>query len=318
MTVVDARRAWWLWVNLLAVILAVQIAAGVALVLAGAPTEIVTAHRQQLIGAAQAIPWIMIGTGFVFGVYGRPFRWVWVALAALAVLSALFGFLGYVLPWGQVSYLLAAQGVPVTLSHIALVMPVAVMAILGGALWQMARGAAPMSYWGRYSWIGLGAGLVLAAVLIWAMWASHAPLRELVPAEAASGVARGGTRAGGAVAANPLAVPAHILPAWYLLPFYAVLVAMPGKLMGLVAMFAFCTVWLFVPWLDRGAPHACWQRRGMCWLVPAVAICVVVLGVAGAMQGAAATWTARGAFVAVMALLLVGVPWATRLTRPER
>ncbi|WP_428514917.1 hypothetical protein [Roseovarius sp.] len=318
MTVLDARRAWWLWVNLLAVILAVQIAAGVALVLAGAPAEIVTAHQQRVIGAAQAIPWIMIGVGFVFGVYGRPFRWVWVALAALAVLSALFGFMGYMLPWGQVSYLMAAQGVPVTLNHIALVMPVAVMAILGGTLWQMARGAPPMPYRGRYSWIGLGSALVLAAVLVWAMWASYAPIRALVPAEAASGVATSGTRAGGAVAANPLAVPAHILPEWYLLPFYAVLVAMPGKLMGLVAMFAFCTVWLFVPWLDRGAPRAFWQRRGMRWLVPAVAVCVVVLGVAGAMQGAAAIWTARGAFVAVMALLLIGVPWATRLTRPER
>ncbi|MFN3207759.1 MAG: hypothetical protein ACE369_01915 [Roseovarius sp.] len=318
MTVLDARRAWWLWVNLLALVLSVQVAAGAALGLAGAPAEILTAHRQRAVAVAEAIPWIMIGTGFVFGIYGRPVRWVWVALAALAVLGALIGFMGYVLPWGQMSYLLAAQGVPVTLNHIALVMPVAVMAILGGYLWQMARGAPPMLFWGRYSWIGLGAALVLAAVLVWAMWALYAPIRELVPTGGARGVVTGGTQVGGVVSANPLAVPAHILPEWYLLPFHAVLVAMPGKLMGLVAMFAFCTVWPFVPWLDRGVSGPFWQRRGMRWLVPAVAVCVVVLGVAGAMPGEAAMWTARGAFLAVMALVLVGMPWATRLTRPER
>jgi quinol-cytochrome oxidoreductase complex cytochrome b subunit len=87
-----------------------------------------------------------------------------------------------------------------------------------------------------------------------------------------------------AMAANPLAVPAHIVPEWYLLPFYAVVIAMPGKLFGVVAMFAFCAVWLFVPWLDRGVPAPFWRRRGMRWLVPSMAICVVVLGVAGAMQ----------------------------------
>jgi quinol-cytochrome oxidoreductase complex cytochrome b subunit len=122
----DARQAWWLWVNLLALILLVQIAAGMALMLAGAPAEIVTAHRQQVTAAAQAVPWILIGVGFAMGAYGRPFRWVWVTLAALAVLSVVFGFSGYVVPWGQMSYLLAAQGVPVTLNHVALVLPVAV------------------------------------------------------------------------------------------------------------------------------------------------------------------------------------------------
>jgi len=39
------------------------------------------------------------------------------------------------------------------------------------------------------------------------------------------------------IPANPLVTPAHILPEWYLLPFYAILRAIPSKLGGVVAMF---------------------------------------------------------------------------------
>ncbi len=51
--------------------------------------------------------------------------------------------------------------------------------------------------------------------------------------------------------ANPLATPAHIVPEWYFLPFYAILRAIPDKLGGVIMMFASIAVLLFVPWLDR-------------------------------------------------------------------
>ena len=52
------------------------------------------------------------------------------------------------------------------------------------------------------------------------------------------------------VTANPLVTPAHIVPEWYLLPFYAILRAIPNKLVGVVALFAAIAMLAFLPWLD--------------------------------------------------------------------
>jgi ubiquinol-cytochrome c reductase cytochrome b subunit len=53
------------------------------------------------------------------------------------------------------------------------------------------------------------------------------------------------------IPANPLVTPAHIVPEWYFLPFYAILRAVPDKLMGVLAMFAAIGVLFILPWLDR-------------------------------------------------------------------
>lgn len=50
--------------------------------------------------------------------------------------------------------------------------------------------------------------------------------------------------------ANPMVTPAHIVPEWYFLPFYAVLRAVPDKLGGVLLMFAAIVVLFFLPWLD--------------------------------------------------------------------
>ena len=51
--------------------------------------------------------------------------------------------------------------------------------------------------------------------------------------------------------ADPLKTPQHIAPVWYMTPYYAILRAIPDKLMGVLAMFASIGVWFFMPWLDR-------------------------------------------------------------------
>ncbi len=50
--------------------------------------------------------------------------------------------------------------------------------------------------------------------------------------------------------ANPLVTPAHIVPEWYFLPFYAILRAIPSKLGGVIAMFGSIAILAFLPWLD--------------------------------------------------------------------
>ena len=52
------------------------------------------------------------------------------------------------------------------------------------------------------------------------------------------------------IEANPLATPAHIVPEWYLLPFYAILRAVPDKLGGVLMMFGAIAVLFVLPWLD--------------------------------------------------------------------
>jgi ubiquinol-cytochrome c reductase cytochrome b subunit len=52
------------------------------------------------------------------------------------------------------------------------------------------------------------------------------------------------------VPANPLVTPAHIVPEWYLLPFYAILRAVPDKLGGVILMFGAIAVLFLLPWLD--------------------------------------------------------------------
>ena len=50
--------------------------------------------------------------------------------------------------------------------------------------------------------------------------------------------------------ANPLVTPAHIVPEWYFLPFYAILRAIPNKLVGVIALFGAIALLAFLPWLD--------------------------------------------------------------------
>ncbi|MDH5796280.1 MAG: cytochrome b N-terminal domain-containing protein [Anaplasmataceae bacterium] len=53
------------------------------------------------------------------------------------------------------------------------------------------------------------------------------------------------------IEANPMITPSHIVPEWYFLPFYAILRAIPDKLMGVLGMFGAIAVLFVVPWLDR-------------------------------------------------------------------
>ena len=69
------------------------------------------------------------------------------------------------------------------------------------------------------------------------------------------------------IEANPLSTPAHIVPEWYLLPFYAILRAItfniwfiPAKLIGVVAMFASIGILFFLPWLDRSPVRSATYR----------------------------------------------------------
>ena len=52
------------------------------------------------------------------------------------------------------------------------------------------------------------------------------------------------------IPANPGVTPSHIVPEWYLLPYYAILRAIPNKLLGVTAMFSSIFILFLLPWLD--------------------------------------------------------------------
>ena len=54
------------------------------------------------------------------------------------------------------------------------------------------------------------------------------------------------------VPANQFKTPEHIAPVWYFTPFYAILRAVPDKLLGVIAMFSAIVVLFLLPWIDRG------------------------------------------------------------------
>ena len=64
------------------------------------------------------------------------------------------------------------------------------------------------------------------------------------------------------VEANPLVTPEHIKPVWYFTPFYAMLRVVPHKLSGVMVMFGAIAVLFFLPWLDRGKVRSI-RYRGM-------------------------------------------------------
>jgi ubiquinol-cytochrome c reductase cytochrome b subunit len=83
------------------------------------------------------------------------------------------------------------------------------------------------------------------------------------------------------IKANPLVTPAHIVPEWYFLPFYAILRAIPDKLGGVVAMFAAIGVLFVLPWLDTSKVRSATYRplyKQFFWLFVATCIGLGYLG----------------------------------------
>ena len=92
------------------------------------------------------------------------------------------------------------------------------------------------------------------------------------------------------VVANPLVTPAHVVPEWYLLPFYAILRAIPNKLIGVIALFASIAVLVAVPWLDRSPVKSAKYRptyRFFFWVFVVICIGLGYLGSQEPTQGLA-------------------------------
>ena len=96
---------------------------------------------------------------------------------------------------------------------------------------------------------------------------------------------------------NPMVTPAHIVPEWYFLPFYAILraftadlvipftniILVEAKLLGVLAMFGSILLWLVLPWLDTSPVRSAKYRPVYKWCMLVLVLSMFALGYAGAM-----------------------------------
>ncbi len=227
------------------------------------------------------VVYIHIFRGFLFGSYKAPREMIWLLGVTIFLLMMATAFMGYVLPWGQMSFW-GAKVITGLFSAIPIVGEPLQQWLLGG----FAPDNAALN---RFFSLHFLLPFVILGVVILHIWALHIPgstnptgvevkqESDTLPFHpyytAKDGFGLGvflliycavlffGPNMLGHpdnyIAADPLSTPAHIVPEWYFWPFYAILRAftadfffIPAKLMGVLAMFASILVWFFLPWLD--------------------------------------------------------------------
>jgi ubiquinol-cytochrome c reductase cytochrome b subunit len=122
------------------------------------------------------------------------------------------------------------------------------------------------------------------------------------------------------IPADPMKTPEHIAPVWYFTPFYAILRAIPDKFAGVIAMFGSIVVLFLLPWLDRGPVKSIRYRGGI--YKKALALFVVSFLVLGYLGTQPATPTATifaRIFTAIYFGFFLLMPIYTRWekTKPE-
>jgi ubiquinol-cytochrome c reductase cytochrome b subunit len=119
------------------------------------------------------------------------------------------------------------------------------------------------------------------------------------------------------IPANPLVTPAHIVPEWYFLPFYAILRAVPDKLGGVALMFGAIAILFILPWLDTSSVRSMRFRPVARWFLLIWGINFVILTWAGGKPAEGHYVTiARFATAYYFLYFLVILPVLGRLERP--
>ncbi len=119
------------------------------------------------------------------------------------------------------------------------------------------------------------------------------------------------------IPANPLVTPTHIVPEWYFLPYYAILRAVPDKLGGVVLMFGSILVWFILPWLDTSPVRSMRFRPIAKWALLLWGVAFLVLMYCGGKppEGIYVVLS-RVATLYYFAYFLVILPLLGRIERP--
>ena len=120
------------------------------------------------------------------------------------------------------------------------------------------------------------------------------------------------------IQANPLVTPKHIVPEWYLLPFYAILRSVPDKLGGVILMFGSIFILMALPWLDSSKVRSSVFRplnKIFFWVL---VVDVLALGYVGAMPAEGLyLFVARVGTLYYFAHFLVILPLLSRIEKTQ-
>jgi len=218
------------------------------------------------------VVYIHVARGIYYGSYQKPRGFVWAAGVVILILMMATAFMGYVLPWGQMSFW-AATVITNLFSAFPIVGEPIVAWLWGGFSVDNATLNRFFSF--HYLLPFLIVGAVLAHLAVLHQNGSNNPLgvhsgidkipfypyfiiKDLFSWVVAFVFYFGFVffapnylgHTDNYIEANAMVTPAHIVPEWYFLPFYAILRSIPHKLGGVIAMFAALLVLFLLPYLN--------------------------------------------------------------------
>jgi quinol-cytochrome oxidoreductase complex cytochrome b subunit len=289
-----------------------------------------------------AVVYIHMFRGFYYGSYKTPRELLWWLGVIILLLMMMTAFFGYTLPWGQMSFWGAtvitnlfsaipvvgdnvvtwlwggfAVGDPTLHRFYALhyLLPFVIVALVGLHLIALHRFGSnnPLGidtkepedtipfhpYFTIKDLFGFG---VLLIIYAWFVFYEPGALLN----------------SDNSIPADPAVTPSHIVPEWYLLPYYAILRAIPNKLLGVMAMFGSIFILFLLPWLDTSPVRSARFRpvfRVFFWLF--VVDCVLLTFAGG--RPPEGTWLVVGRFGTAYYFLnfLLISPIIVRIERPH-
>src|SRR4051812_26397922 len=351
---------WWTFGAILSMMLGLQILTGVILAMHYTPHADLAFKSVELLVRDVNYGWLLRNMhacgasmfflavyihmlrGVYYGSYKEPREVLWILGVIIYLLMMATGFMGYVLPWGQMSFW-GATVITNLFSAIPYVGESIVTLLWGG----YSVGNPTLN---RFFSLHYLLPFVIAGVVVLHVWALHVSgqntpagvepktEKDMVPFTPYATI----KDSFGIVCfmifyawfvfyipnylgdpdnyimANPGVTPAHIVPEWYYLPFYAILRSIPSKLFGVVAMFGAILILAFLPWLDAAKTRSSRYRplaKQFFWIF--VAVCVL-LGYLGA-QPPEGIYVIAGRILTFcyFAYFLIVLPLLARIEKPR-
>src|SRR6516164_9573717 len=310
---------WWTFGAILSFMLGMQILTGVILAMHYTPHADLAFRSVELLVRDVNYGWLLRNMhacgasmfffavyvhmlrGLYYGSYKEPREVLWILGVIIYLLMMATGFMGYVLPWGQMSFWGAT-----VITNLFSAIPVVGDAIV---TWLWGGFAVDNPTLNRFFALHYLLPFIIVAVVSLHVVALHVhgsnnPLgidpkgpQDTVPFHPYytmkdgfglsvflilyAGVAFFAPNALGEpvnyVQANPLVTPNEIVPEWYLLPYYAILRSIPDKLAGVLCMFGSILLLFVLLWLDTSRVRSCTFRPVYKWFVFALVFWVIVL-----------------------------------------
>jgi len=314
---------WWTFGAILTFMLTAQIATGIVLAMHYTPEATMAMNSTESIMRDVNYGWLLrylhadgaslfffavyihMFRGLYYGSYKEPREVLWMLGVLIFLLMIATAFMGYVLPWGQMSFWAAT-----VITNLFTAIPLVGRAI---TTWLWGGFSVDNPTLNRFYSLHYLLPFMIVGVVALHIWALHVPgngnptgvsvkskddtvpfhpyytIKDsfgllvflLLVAWIVFWVPNSLLAADNYIQANPIKTPPHIVPEWYFLPFYAILRSIPNKLVGVIALFSSIAVLFFVPWLDTSRVRSATYRpiyRQFFWIFVLVSIGLGYLG----------------------------------------